>query len=52
MRLPIITAVALMFATCAITHGSPDAHDIVTYYDRDGDGVVDTSYIEFATPCI
>ncbi len=41
MRLSIFTAAALVFAICSIAHGSAEDRDVVTYYDRDGDGVVD-----------
>ena len=41
MRLPIFTAAVLVLAIGSIARGSAGEHEIVTYYDRDGDGVVD-----------
>jgi|GEM_PF-1463632 len=41
MRRSIFTAAALVLAICSIAHSSAEDHDVVTYYDRDGDGVVD-----------
>jgi hypothetical protein len=41
MRLSIFTAAVLVLAICSIAHSSAEDRDVVTYYDRDGDGVVD-----------
>jgi hypothetical protein len=41
MRLPIFIATVLMFAIGSIAQSSAEERDVVTYYDRDGDAVVD-----------
>lgn len=41
MRLSIFTAAILVLAICSIAHSSAEDRDVVTYYDRNGDGVVD-----------
>jgi hypothetical protein len=41
MRLFLLTGAVLVLATCSIAHGSAEERDVVTYYDRDRNGVVD-----------
>jgi hypothetical protein len=41
MRLPVFTAAVLVFAIGSIAQSAAEERDVVTYYDRDGDGVVD-----------
>ena len=41
MRLSMFTAAVLVFAISSLAPGAGADRDVVTYYDRDGDGVVD-----------
>ena len=41
MRLSIFTATALVLAICSIAHSSAEDRDVVTYYDRNRDGIAD-----------
>jgi hypothetical protein len=56
MRLSIFTATALVLAICSIAHSSAEDRDVVTYYDRNRDGIADyelhqvrrTTYLSYA----
>ena len=56
MRQKITSLVVAFLASCTIATGSPENHTVVTYYDRNRDGIADyelhqvrkTTYLSFA----
>jgi hypothetical protein len=55
MRVKIIALLVTLLASCTIAPGSPEDHSVVTYYDRNRDGIADyelhqvrnTTYLSF-----
>jgi hypothetical protein len=41
MRPPIISLCILLLVSCTVARSSPEDHSVITYYDRNKDGVVD-----------
>src|SRR4051812_16775697 len=41
MRFTIIASVVLVIAICSVARSAPEDHSVVTYYDRNNDGLVD-----------
>jgi hypothetical protein len=41
MRFKIITALLVLLWSCSLVQSAPEDHSVVTYYDRNNDGVVD-----------
>jgi hypothetical protein len=41
IRLKIVASLISFLATCAIPAASPEHHSVVTYYDRNRDGIAD-----------
>ena len=56
MRVKIIALLVTFLAICSVAPGSPEDHTVVTYYDRNRDGIADyelhqvrkTTYLSFA----
>lgn len=56
MLVKIIALLVTFLASCTIAPGSPEDHSVVTYYDRNRDGIADyelhhvakTTYLSFA----
>jgi hypothetical protein len=41
MRFTILTSLVAILASCSVALSKPEDHSVITYYDRNNDGVVD-----------